>query len=85
MPHIEMPLVPSSPLQGKQFQLFILLAEKWNICCHISKQRMPQSSAIAATTDGKQVSPEGTEEGKNTCHLGAINLQPLPMVSPEET
>ena len=80
MPHIEMPLVPSSPLQGKQFQLFILLTEKWNICCHISKQRMPQSSAIAATTGGKQVSPEETEEGKNTCHLGAI-----PMVSPEET
>ena len=28
------------------------------------------------------VSLEGTQEGKNTCHLAAIRLQPLPMVSP---
>ena len=30
------------------------------------------------------VSPEGTQEGKNTCYLAAIRLQPLPEVSPEE-
>ena len=35
--------------------------------------------------DGKLVSPEGTQEGKNTCHLAAIRLRPLPMVSLEET
>ena len=46
---------------------------------------MPQSSAVAAITDDKQVSPEGTQEGKNICHRGATTLQPLPMVSPEET
>ena len=45
--------------------------------CH-SHQR------IAATTDGELVSPEETQEGKNTRHLAAIRLQPLPMVSPEE-
>ena len=39
---------------------------------------MSQSSVIAATEDGIQ-------EGKNTCHLAAIRLQPLPVVSPEET
>ena len=37
--------------------------EKWNTACHISKQRMSQSSAIAATSDGALVSPEGTQEG----------------------
>ena len=46
---------------------------------------MSQSSAIAATMDGELMSPEGTQEGKNTCHLAAIKLQPLPMVSPKET
>ena len=60
-------------------------SEKWSISCHISKQRMSQSSVTAATTDGELVSPEGTQEGKNTCHLAAIRLGPLPTVSPEET
>ena len=45
---------------------------------------MSQSAAIAALCC-VTVSPEGTQEGKNTCHLAAIRLQPLPMVSPEET
>ena len=40
--------------------------EKWNVACRISKQMMSQSSAIAATPDGELVSPEGTQEGKNT-------------------
>ena len=60
-------------------------SEKWNIFCHISKQRMSQSSAIAATTDGELMRPGGTQEGKNTCHLAASRLQPLPTVSLEET
>ena len=60
-------------------------SEKWNISCHISKQRMSQSTAVAATTDGELVNSEGTQERKNTCHLEAIRLQPLPMVSPEES
>ena len=34
--------------------------------------------------DGELVTPEGTQEGKNTCPLLAIRLQPLPTVSPEE-
>ena len=58
--------------------------EKWNISCHISKPRRSQSSALAAL-QGELVNPEGTQEGKNTCHLAAIKLQPLPTVSPEET
>ena len=56
--------------------------EKYHIACHISKQRMSQSSAVAATS---QVSPEGTQEEKNVCHLAAIRLQTLLMVNPEET
>ena len=35
--------------------------------------------------NGELMSPEGTQEGKNACHLAAISLQPLPTVSPEET
>ena len=34
--------------------------EKWNIFCHISKQRMSQTPAITATTEGE---PEETQEG----------------------
>ena len=44
---------------------------------------MSKSPAIAAIMDSELVSPEGTQEGKNTCHLAAIRLQPLPMVSPQ--
>ena len=42
---------------------------------------MSQSSAIAATMDGELTIPEGTQEGKNTCHLAAIKRQPLPIMS----
>ena len=45
---------------------------------------MSQSSAIAAL-QCEPVNPKDTQEGKNTCHLAAIRLQPLPLVSPEET
>ena len=45
---------------------------------------MSGSSAIAATLEGELVSPEETQEGKNTCPLAAIRLQPLPIVSGEE-
>ena len=40
------------------------MPEKWNISCHISKQRMSQPSAIAATTDGELVSPEEAQDVK---------------------
>ena len=46
---------------------------------------MSLSSVIAATADGGLVTPEETQEGKNTCRLAAIRLQPLPTGSPEET
>ena len=59
--------------------------DKWNISSHTDKQNTSQSSVIAATPDGKLVSPEGTQEGKAICHLAPIRLQPLPMVNPEET
>ena len=44
---------------------------------------MSQSPAIAATTDDEPVIPGGTQEGRNTCHLAAFRLQPLPMLSLE--
>ena len=58
-----------------------VLTEKWSTFTSVSKgghchqwlQPLPM------------VSPEGTQEGMNTCHLAAIGLQPLPMVSPEKT
>ena len=46
---------------------------------------MSQSSAIVATMDDEQMSPEGTQEGKNTSHLAAIRPQPLQTVSPENS
>ena len=45
---------------------------------------MSQPTAVAATMDGELVNLEGTQERKSTCHLAAIRLQPLPMVSPEK-
>ena len=47
-------------------------SEQWNVSCHVSKQRMSRSSAIAATTVGEPVSPEGAQ-GANTCPLAAIS------------
>ena len=44
----------------------MMTIEKWNISCHINKQRMLQSLAVVATVDGELVSPERTKEGKNT-------------------
>ena len=43
---------------------------------------MSQSPAIAATVDGELMSPEGTQKGKNTCHLVAIRLKSLPAATP---
>ena len=39
-----------------------IITEKWNIACHVSKQRRSRSSAIAASMDGELASPEGTQE-----------------------
>lgn len=36
--------------------------KKWNICCHISKQRMSLLLESAGTTKGELVSPEATQE-----------------------
>ena len=56
----------------------IIPAISVNKGCHSHQRLQPPAS-------GERVSPEGTQEGKNTCHLAAIRLQPLPTVSPEET
>ena len=60
----------------------LLACEKWNIACHISKQRTLQSSEIAATTDGELVTPEGTQEGKeylpSSSHQTAATLHGEP-------
>ena len=50
------------------------VVEKWSSSCHISKGSMSQSLQVAATRGGELLSPEGTHEGKNTCHLAAIRL-----------
>ena len=41
------------------------------LACRISEQMMSQSSVIEATSYGEP-SPEGIEEGNNTCHPAAI-------------
>ena len=49
----------------------------------ISIKKVSQSPVIVAIVDGELVSPEGSQEGENTCHPAATRLQPLPTVSPE--
>ena len=71
-------------MKGAQ-QLLHNIALRTGIFPAISVIKMAQSPVIAATKDSKLVSPEGTQQGKNTCHLPAIRLQPLSMVSSEET
>ena len=56
--------------------------EKWNISCHISKQRM---SSVFAALQHELVNPKETQERKNTCRVAAIRLKPLPIVSLEES
>ena len=53
-----------------------------SISCHINKDVTVTSSC--SHCEGELVSPEGTQEGKNTCHPADIRQEPLPMVSPEE-
>ena len=48
---------------------------------YLPNKRMSQSSRFAAITDGELVSPERTQEVKNTCHLATIRLQSLPTVT----
>ena len=42
-------------------------------------------SQSLASVPPQMVNPEGTQEGKNTCHLAVIRLQPLPTVNPEKS
>ena len=42
-------------------------------------------SQVLQPPPNELVSLEETQERKNTCHLAAIGLQPLSMVTPEET
>ena len=42
-------------------------------------------SLATVATDGELVYPGGTQEGKNTCRLTAIQLQPLRTLNPEKT
>ena len=60
------------PLHTRVF-ILVILSEKWNICCSISKQRMSQSS-VAAALQHEPVSPEGTWEGKNVCYLSSVQF-----------
>lgn len=48
---------------------YITYLEKCNTSRYLS-----QSSEIAVTNDVQMVSPEVTQEGKNTCFLAAIRL-----------
>ena len=83
--HGPMGKIEENLLKGWFTKMYWVKSEKQNIPCCVSKQRVSQSSAIAATKDGELVSPEETQEGKNTCHLVAIRMYPLPVMSPEET
>ena len=57
----------------------ILPAISVNKGCHSHQRLQPPAK-------GELVIPEGSQEGKNNaCHLAAIRLQALAMVSPEET
>ena len=47
-------------------------------CC------LPPQPPCLPNTNGKLVSPEGAQEGKNTCPLAVIRPQPLITASPEE-
>ena len=53
-----------------------------SISCHINKDVTVTSSC--SHCEGELVSPEGTQEGKNTRYLATIRLYPLLAVSPEE-
>ena len=73
------------PIENHSNNICLIRPEEWNISCHSSKQMMSPSSAIVATMESELMSPEGTQVGKNTCHRAATRLQPLPVMSPEET
>ena len=51
------------PLIDRYLQKGNHITKKGSISCLISKQRMSESSDIAASTKGELVNPEGTQEG----------------------
>ena len=59
--------------------------EERSISCHISKQRMSQSSATAATANSGLESPDRTQERKEYLLSSGYSLQSLSTLSPEET
>ena len=77
-----------NPLQFGSFSIFYhvgVIIFKWLIILGLGKLLVrngifPAVSVISvpATTNDELLSPEGTLEGKNTCPLAAIRLQPLP-------
>ena len=62
-----------------------IYSEKWSISCHISKQRMSQLSAIAATRDSETVSPKGTQEEEEYLASSSHQTVAAPKLSPEES
>ena len=51
---------------------------------HISKQECQSHQQLQLSWMVSLWALKGTQEGKNTCHLVAIRVQALPMLSPEE-
>ena len=60
--HSQTGKIEENLLKGWFTKMYWVKGEKQNISCCVSKQRVSQSSAIAATKEGVLVSPEGTQE-----------------------
>ncbi|XP_043294279.1 atrial natriuretic peptide-converting enzyme isoform X3 [Cervus canadensis] len=55
----------------------------WTMDASLPADHNHRNTVIAVATHGELVSPEGTQEGANTCHLATLRRWPLHTVSPE--
>ncbi|XP_043726919.1 atrial natriuretic peptide-converting enzyme isoform X3 [Cervus elaphus] len=55
----------------------------WTMDASLPADHNHRNTVIAVATHGELVSPEGTQEGANTCHLATLRRWPLRTVSPE--
>ena len=64
-----------------------LIPDTWNPSCHISTQRTPQSSAIAAAAGGEMVSTEEMNSGRENAgcwpQRGEARIKGMMSASPD--
>ena len=81
--HSQTGKIEENLLKGWFTKMYWVKGEKQNISCCVSKQRVSQSSGVAATHYGELVSPEEIQDMKRILQIkGMISVSPDSRISP---